>query len=45
MKAVPTQERQSPALTLQAMDGLLVTAQEEYEAAIANGKITEAIEY
>jgi len=45
MEAVPAQQRQSPALTLQVMDGLLATAQEEYEAAIANGKIAEAIEY
>lgn len=45
MEAVPAQERQSPALTLQVIDGLLATAQEEYEAAIANGKIAEAIEY
>ncbi len=42
---LPEAQRQSPAFVLQVIDGLLNTASAEYTAAIANGKITEAIEY
>ncbi|XHX76757.1 MAG: helix-hairpin-helix domain-containing protein [Stenomitos frigidus ULC029] len=42
---LPATQRQSPAFVLQVMNGLLDTANAEYGAAIANGKITQAIEY
>lgn len=42
---VPAAQRQSPEFVLAVMDGLLNTAKEEYEAAIADGKIVEALEY
>lgn len=45
IEAVPTAQRQSPEFALQVMNGVLDTAKEEYEAAIADGKIVEAIEY
>ncbi|MBW4695723.1 MAG: helix-hairpin-helix domain-containing protein [Lyngbya sp. HA4199-MV5] len=43
--ALPATQRQSPAFALQVINGLLDTANSEYSAAIANGKITQAIEY
>lgn len=42
---LPSTQRQSPAFVLQVINGLLDTANAEYGAAIANGKITQAIEY
>jgi len=45
MQAVPAEQRQSPEFTLKVVNGLLDTAGSEYTAAIANGKIAEAIEY
>lgn len=42
---LPETQRQSPAFVLQVINGLLETASAEYTAAIANGKIKEAIEY
>lgn len=42
---LPEQQRQSPEFVLQVIDGLLDAANAEYQAAIANGKITAAIEY
>jgi hypothetical protein len=42
---LPATQRQSPAFVLQVINGLLDTANAEYGAAIANGKITQAIEY
>lgn len=45
IQAVPAAQRQSPEFVLQVMNGVLDTAKEEYEAAIADGKIVEAIEY
>lgn len=45
MQAVPATERQSPALVLQVINGLLDTADGEYSAAIANDKVVEVIEY
>jgi hypothetical protein len=43
--ALPETQRQSPKFTLQVINGLLDTANSEYGAAIANGKILAAIEY
>lgn len=43
--ALPETQRQSPKFTLQVINGLLDTANSEYGAAIANGKISAAIEY
>lgn len=43
--AVPQEKRNKPEFVLAAIDGVLDTAKEEYEAAIANGKIVEDIEY
>jgi hypothetical protein len=43
--AVPETKRQSPQFVLEVINGLLDTAKEEYEAAIADGKIAEAVEY
>lgn len=43
--ALPENERSSPEFVLQVINGLLDTANSEYTAAIANGKITAAIEY
>ncbi len=43
--AVPQEKRNQPKFMLAAIDGVLDTAKEEYEAAIANGKIVEDIEY
>lgn len=42
---LPDTQRQSPQFVLQVINGLLDTANSEYGAAIANGKITQAIEY
>ena len=42
---LPATQRQSPAFVIQVINGLLDTANAEYGAAIANGKITQAIEY
>lgn len=43
--ALPQTQRQSPKFVLQAINGLLETAGSEYEAAIANNQISEAVEY
>jgi tetratricopeptide (TPR) repeat protein len=45
IEAIPPTKRQSPQLILPVINGLLQTAAEEYEAAIAKGKIAETIEY
>ena len=42
---LPDAQRQSPNFVLQVVNGLLDTASSEYSAAIANGKIAQAIEY
>ena len=42
---LPAEQRQSPNFVLQVVNGLLDTANSEYSAAIANGKIAQAIEY
>jgi Helix-hairpin-helix motif len=43
--ALPATQRQSPSFVLQVINGLLDTANSEYGAAIADGKIKAAIEY
>lgn len=43
--ALPAEQRQAPEFAMQVINGLLETANAEYTAAIANGKIKEAIEY
>lgn len=43
--ALPETQRSSPEFVLQVINGLLDTANSEYTAAIANGKISAAIEY
>ncbi|MBE9127679.1 MULTISPECIES: hypothetical protein [unclassified Coleofasciculus] len=43
--AIPADKRQSPEFVLNVINEMLDTAGEEYDAAIANGKIVEAIEY
>jgi hypothetical protein len=43
--ALPETQRKSPAFVLQVINGLLDTANSEYGAAIADGKIKAAIEY
>lgn len=43
--ALPETQRQDPKFVLQVINGLLDTANSEYGAAIANNKITQAIEY
>ncbi len=45
INAIPSAERQSPGFVLQVVNGLLDTANSEYGAAVANGKIAQAIEY
>ncbi len=45
MQGLPEQQRQSPKFVLQVINGLLDAANSEYGAAIANGKISAAIEY
>lgn len=42
---LPDTQRQSPSFVLQVINGLLDTANSEYTAAIADGKVTQAIEY
>lgn len=42
---IPDSQRQSPSFVLQVINGLLDTANSEYGAAIANGKISQVIEY
>jgi hypothetical protein len=42
---LPEAQRKSPEFVIQVMNGLLDTANSEYGAAIADGKIKEAIEY
>ncbi|PSB17451.1 DNA uptake protein [Phormidesmis priestleyi ULC007] len=43
--ALPETQRTSPDFVLQTINGLLDTANSEYTAAIADGKISQAIEY
>lgn len=43
--ALPDTQRTSPNFVLQVINGLLDTANSEYGAAIADGKISQAIEY
>ncbi|ACB51984.1 unknown [Crocosphaera subtropica ATCC 51142] len=43
--AVPTEKLQSPETVLPVINGLLATANAEYQAAIANNKFVELIEY
>ena len=43
--ALPETQRTSPNFVLQVINGLLDTANSEYTAAIADGKIVQAIEY
>ncbi|MBD2021705.1 helix-hairpin-helix domain-containing protein [Leptolyngbya sp. FACHB-36] len=42
---LPDTQRQSPSFVLQVINGLLDTANSEYGAAIADGKISQVIEY
>jgi hypothetical protein len=44
-KGVPDSKRNTPQFVVSVIDGLLDTADGEYQAAIDNGKIVEAIEY
>lgn len=43
--SLPEKQRQEPKFTLQVINGLLDTANSEYQASIANGKIAAIIEY
>ncbi|MEA5597852.1 hypothetical protein [Rivularia sp. UHCC 0363] len=43
--ALPSEERNKPEFVMAVIDRILNTAKQEYEAAIANGKIVEDIEY
>jgi hypothetical protein len=43
--AVPETKRQSPEFVSEVINGLLDTANEEYEAAISGGKFSEIVEY
>ncbi len=43
--SLPDTQRQSPQFVLKVINGLLDTANSEYGAAIANGKVAAAIEY
>lgn len=45
IQVLPESQRQSPDFMLQVIGGLLDAANSEYGAAIANGKISAAIEY
>jgi Helix-hairpin-helix motif len=45
IQALPAAQRQSPGFVVQVIDSLLQSANTEYTAAIANGKIAAAIEY
>jgi hypothetical protein len=43
--ALPETQRKSPSFVLQVINGLLDTANSEYAASIADGKIAQVIEY
>jgi Helix-hairpin-helix motif len=43
--ALPAEQRSKPSFVLQVINGLLDTANSEYGAAVANGKISAIIEY
>ncbi len=43
--SIPENQRTNPQFILKVINGLLDTANSEYKAAVANGKITAAIEY
>ncbi|HEY9633911.1 MAG TPA: helix-hairpin-helix domain-containing protein [Coleofasciculaceae cyanobacterium] len=43
--ALPDSQRQSPEFTMKVINGLLDTANSEYQASVANGKIAAVIEY
>lgn len=45
IQALPEAQRNSPQFVLKVINGLLDAANAEYGAAIANGKVTAAIEY
>lgn len=45
IQALPATQRNSPQFVLKVINGLLDAANAEYGAAIANGKVTAAIEY
>lgn len=45
IKALPESQRTSPKFVLQVINGLLDTANSEYTASIADGKIAQVIEY
>ncbi len=45
IQVLPEQQRQSPQFVLQVINGLLDSANSEYQAVIANGKIAAVIEY
>lgn len=45
IQGIPATQRNSPQFVLKVINGLLDAANSEYEAAIANGKISAAIEY
>lgn len=45
LAALPESQRQSPEFALKVINGLLDTANSEYQASVANGKISAAIEY
>jgi DNA uptake protein ComE-like DNA-binding protein len=45
IQVLPESQRQSPKFVLQVINGLLDSANSEYGAAVANGKIAAAIEY
>ncbi|MGB3208858.1 MAG: helix-hairpin-helix domain-containing protein [Crinalium sp.] len=45
IQGLPETQRQSPKFVLQVINGLLDAANSEYGAAIANGKVSAAIEY
>ena len=45
IQGLPETQRQSPQFVLQVINGLLDAANSEYGAAVANGKVSAAIEY
>ncbi|MBF2080089.1 MAG: hypothetical protein IGR76_16620 [Synechococcales cyanobacterium T60_A2020_003] len=45
IEAIPPEQRQSPEFVLTVINGLLAVAAEEYEAAIADDKFVELVEY
>lgn len=45
IQGLPETQRQSPSFVLQVINGLLDSANSEYGSAIANGKVSAAIEY